>query len=87
MLPVKLPGCQLKLLLLILGVDPEIIKAEAPSHIVVEPPAATEGKLYTPTSVVAVLLQPFTSVPVTVYTVYDVGVTLQVAVAGPPDQL
>ena len=51
------------------------------------PLAVILGKLYTSTSVVAVLLHPFASVPVTVYTVYVLGVTLHVAVLGPPTQL
>jgi len=43
--------------------------------------ADTVGKAFTVTVTVAVFAQPFSSVPVTVYVVVDVGVTLMELVA------
>jgi hypothetical protein len=87
LLPFKVPGCQSKPLLIINGTELALIVPLAPSHKGKGPVAVIVGKLYTSTSVVAVFVQPLPSVPVTVYTVYAVGLTLHVAVAGPPVQV
>jgi hypothetical protein len=85
--PFKVPGSQSKLLLTIGGMALALMVPLAPAHKGRGPVVVILGKLYTSTSVVAVFVQPLPSVPVTVYTVYAVGLTLQVAVAGPPVQV
>ena len=75
------------LIAIMLGVALALMVPLPPSQNGNGPLVVILGKLYTSTSVVAVFVQPLASVPVTVYTVYDDGVTVHVAVLGPPAQL
>ena len=69
--PTKVPGIQLY------EFAPDAPSGtDVPAQTVVSPVAATVGVVFTATVTTAALLHPLASVPVTVYDVVDVGITV-----------